>query len=86
MAAPPSEPLPPPPPPSFSIRLQDKDMDAVFSAVDNDNSGVLEFGEFFNNLRKDQFPRTSFFWSKMRPNPLLKTDEERQELLSKLGN
>eukprot|EP00966_Prymnesium_polylepis_P247073 5714068-Prymnesium_polylepis.1 len=69
----------------LNLNLTDKDMEAVFKVCDKDQSGKLELNEFFNNFRKDTFPRTQFFWTSQRPVPLLKP-EQRPDLLKKMDN
>ena len=69
---------------ALNLNLTDRDLEAVFKVCDSDNSGVLEFSEFFNNFRTDRFPRNEFFWSSQRPHALLKP-EERPELLAKMA-
>ena len=41
------------------------------NAADLDGSGEVDLDEFFNCFRTDSFPRDTFFWSKVRPRPLL---------------
>lgn len=53
------------------LDLSERDMKAVFNAADLDGSGEVDLDEFFNCFRTDSFPRDTFFWSKVRPRPLL---------------
>lgn len=68
----------------LNIDMPQRDMSAMFQAVDSDASGMIEFHEFYRNFRTDQFQRSDFFWGKVRPWEFLDRPQ-RIELAAQLG-
>ena len=59
----------------LNLDLSERDVKAVFRAVDKDGSGEIDLDEFFNCFRTDSFARDTFFWSSTRPKGMLTHDE-----------